>query len=292
MPPVAEPVVTSLKSLVESRAGLAGLGTAVLYVLGYIVVRFRLQALGLVDVELSIVDERYIFAGFWFCLYLAMSACNLVFLLIPFIIAGLWLRDHMPPGPGGRLRQWFRRPDTRAAMAFVFSLLVVQMVLRRCFDAGNLLYADRLPDSAPWVNAVLDDPGGRLAKYYLSIVLLSCIPPAWLLWRLRYKTFARHGWLILSARTMLALQLFFLPATFGWLLADRQLPRILAVEGKPVPQNEQAWLLWQDRSIVVYLRRDSTARSIVQMPRERAGTLELGPPVALLRALELEGRRP
>ena len=157
----------------------------------------------------------------------------------------------------------------------MFSLLTVQVVLRKCFDYKDLLFVDQLPQQFPWINRILEEPESTLSMNYMSLVLLSCLPPVWLLWGLRPATIGRPDWLLVAARSMLAIQLLFLPGTYGWLLADRSLPPVLSIDGKPTPVNEQAWLVWQDRDVVVYLRLQQKVRSIVQLPRSSAGAIEL-----------------
>lgn len=55
-------------SLEAGWALLAGLGTFLLYLLGYLVLRPRLAVLG-VDTGLSVLDQRYLFAGAQFLAY-------------------------------------------------------------------------------------------------------------------------------------------------------------------------------------------------------------------------------
>src|SRR5262249_26653851 len=76
-----------LRSLGAQWATFTLIGSFILYVLGYLTIRFHLTVLG-AGTDLSIVDERYLFAGARFVVYL-VSACVtlLLLLLLPAAIA-------------------------------------------------------------------------------------------------------------------------------------------------------------------------------------------------------------
>jgi hypothetical protein len=58
-----------VKTLAVDWTAYAALGSFVLYLLGYLTLRFHLTALG-IGSDLSVLDERYLFAGAKFLVYL------------------------------------------------------------------------------------------------------------------------------------------------------------------------------------------------------------------------------
>ena len=61
--------LAKFKELAGTWPALMVMGSFVLYVLGYLSVRFNLTVLG-IGTDLAVVDERYIFAGAKFVVYL------------------------------------------------------------------------------------------------------------------------------------------------------------------------------------------------------------------------------
>jgi hypothetical protein len=77
----------------EGRWALfTGIGSFLLYLFGYLSLRFHLSVLG-VDTGLSVLDERYLFAGAQFLVYLLTSFPVAVIFLV---IAG-WLLRRLRP---------------------------------------------------------------------------------------------------------------------------------------------------------------------------------------------------
>src|SRR5437764_2374474 len=70
------------KKLEGRWALFTAIGSFILYLFGYLSLRFHLSVLG-VDIGLSVLDERYLFAGAQFLVYLLTSfPIALIFLLI------------------------------------------------------------------------------------------------------------------------------------------------------------------------------------------------------------------
>src|SRR5262249_31574616 len=85
------------------------IGTFILYVLGYLTIRFHLSVLG-AGTDLAIVDERYLFAGAKFVVYL-VSACTTLLLLL-LVPAGLCYAAYRLLSRRGK--QVEKTPDSRA----------------------------------------------------------------------------------------------------------------------------------------------------------------------------------
>ena len=144
-----------------SWALFTGIGSFVLYLFGYLSLRFHLSVLG-VDTGLSVLDERYLFAGAQFLVYLVTSA---PIALILVVIARWFLRLVRPASLSG---------DRKAILAgIVFSIVLVQFVMRQCLLFANLLLQHEMPPPG-WVQALLLDDTGILQPLYFSF-LLACV---------------------------------------------------------------------------------------------------------------------
>ena len=61
-----------IKGLAAAWTAYTALGSFTLYLLGYLTLRFHLTALG-ISTDLAVLDERYLFAGAKFLVYLVSS---------------------------------------------------------------------------------------------------------------------------------------------------------------------------------------------------------------------------
>src|SRR5690349_1005134 len=78
----------SVINLSANWASLAALGSFAIYVLGYLVIRFHLAVFG-VGTDLSVLDERYLFAGAKFLVYVLSTIPILVLLGIVLTLVAL-----------------------------------------------------------------------------------------------------------------------------------------------------------------------------------------------------------
>ncbi len=74
MEDVSTQVHERLKNLLSDWKSASAIGVAVLYVLGYLSLRFHMTAIG-ISTELALLDERYLFAGARVLIYLGLSTC-------------------------------------------------------------------------------------------------------------------------------------------------------------------------------------------------------------------------
>ena len=72
-------VAEKLKSLGGNWASYSVLGSFLLYVLGYLTIRFYLTAFG-IAIDLAVLDERYVFAGAKFLVYVVSAVSTVVML--------------------------------------------------------------------------------------------------------------------------------------------------------------------------------------------------------------------
>ena len=80
MADAASDLVQKLGTVAGKWTSYAGFGTFLLYLFGYLTLRFQLNTYG-VATNLDVFDEKYLFAGCRFLVYLGMTLPNLAFIL-------------------------------------------------------------------------------------------------------------------------------------------------------------------------------------------------------------------
>ena len=142
-----------VKTLAVDWTAYATLGSFVLYLLGYLTLRFHLTALG-IGTDLNVLDERYLFAGAKFLVYL-VSTVPIVVVLGLVLAAVLWLCSGLLSKTGAaallqptwaRGKAWCLHPVRLTLAGIVLAVLMLQLVMRQCFFFSNLLLAPRMAD--------------------------------------------------------------------------------------------------------------------------------------------------
>lgn len=259
-----------LKSLATRWTTFTAFGSFVLYLLGYLALRFHLTALG-IGTDLSVLDERYLFTGARFMVY-AASAIPIAILLAA--LPGIALVAALRFSPA--LRRWLATrlgtPRGAAAAGIVVSVATIQLVMRRCFDLGDMLLAKQPPDTAPWLVAVLRDPA-LMPAFFAAMIAGTALPIAALAVASRApadpaKAGARPEWAAGLLAVLVAIQLLLLPVNFGYLVVDKSLPRVAAIGDRPAEPGQQAWLVWEGKDGMTYLvRHGDGTRTLMTIPR-------------------------
>src|SRR5262245_11913188 len=163
-----ETLQNSLKEFSGSWASYSALGGFALYVVGYLALRFHLTALG-VGTDLAVLDERYLFTGAKFLIYLCSTIPILVLialaaglpaaLLIYLPYQLLTRRANRGEGESaGGFRQralgWRAPASPLALLGVTISVFLIQFVMRQCFNFSNLLLAPSLP-RPQWLQRLL-----------------------------------------------------------------------------------------------------------------------------------------
>jgi hypothetical protein len=251
-------------------------GSFLLYVVGYLAVRFHLTAIG-VGTDLAVLDERYMFTGARFLVYLVSAVPNLVLLALP-VAAVVWgVSRLLPKAARAGVYHRVMRPSQLALFGIVFAVIVIQFVMRQCFIFSDLLLAHELPPEPGWlVMLLLDD---RLMPLYFSLLVGACAVPLAMLWALRKSEapdgpggFAK-GLLAFLA----AVQVLLLPVNYGILILDKSLPRVAALGKQPLARGEVAWLVWEGKEGVTFLVRsqEPNRRSLVTVRRGDVERMEI-----------------
>jgi hypothetical protein len=270
-----------VKALGSSWTSYTVVGSFVLYVFGYLAIRFHLTALG-VGTDLAVLDERYVFAGAKFLVYLVSSMLNVV--LVGLILAGLGylLSRLIPASARSRLAAWWQqclsRQEGLALAGIIVSVLMIQLAMKQCFFFSNLLVAPRLPADPAWMARLLLNQG-NLPLYFSGLVAGTIIPGA-ILFAVRKSPAAVGRLLFLKGLLafLVAVQFLFLPVNYGMLIVDKTLPRVSSLGGAtPLAASQEAWLAWEGKEGVTYLVRnkDGTGRSLLTLPRSEVKKTEI-----------------
>jgi hypothetical protein len=239
------------------------IGSFLLYVVGYLALRFHLMALG-ISTDLAVLDERYLFTGARFVVYLVSAVPNI--LLVGLVV---WAASRVIPA---RIRRGVLartvQPARLAIFGIVFAVVAIQFVMRQCFLFSDLLLAPNLQSRPGWlVSLLLHDE--FMPLYFSALVVMAAIPLAILAESRDADPREVGPWTKGLLAFLAAVLLLLLPVNYGMLVVDKTMPRVAAVGDKPVAPGEDAWLVWEGKDGVTYLMRSSGAhrRSLITLPR-------------------------
>jgi hypothetical protein len=269
-----------LKELATGWTSYTAFGSFLLYVVGYLTLRFHLTALG-VGTDLAVLDERYLFAGARFAVYL-VSAVPIVVLLALLVLGVLYMPFRLiPESARANLRALWTKmqahPVRLTVAGVIVSVLMIQGVMRQCFFYSNLLLAPSLPAAPAWL-ACLMRSDGLMSLFFSGLIAGTAIPGAvvFSLWdspdeRQSFK------WLRALLAFLVAVQVLLLPVNYGVLIVDKSLARVTSVGAEHVGEGQQAWLVWEGKDGVTYLvhQTQGNTRSLVTVPRADAKKIEI-----------------
>ena len=273
MPEEENTVEKALSGIAGKWTAYAAIGTFLLYLFGYLTLRFQLSAYG-VATDLDVLDEKYLFAGSRFLVFVT-SAATSVLLILAFLALLLYGAYSLSSASiKGRICNWGMRcrghQIALSMIGIVLSLLFIQLILRKCFVLGNLLLAAGLPGNE-WIASVLLTRDSLRSLYFTGLVGGTLLIGS-LLFSAVYPSVRRT----LAADVLLAIQVFvfivaflLLPINYGVLIGTQELPRVLEVAGAKLSANEQAWLVWENKDVITYLLRDAARnRILITTPRK------------------------
>ena len=265
------PLPAWLKSLGGDWKLYTVIGSFALYVAGYLSLRFHVTALGVVT-DHAVLDERYVFEGAKFLVYLSAAVPSMAILVGPPLALLVWTL--------ARRRSTQLGPTKPAVLAWVavggiaFAVLAIQFLMRQCFSYADLLLADAVANADTATGLALLHRAWRPA--WFVVLVGTCVPPAAALWMLaRAESLApslRFARLVLGAITML--QCLLLPINHG-IVVDTNLPRLWAAGSRTPEPGETVWLVWEGKQTVTFLLRTAVGRrSLLTVPRDQAKELE------------------
>ena len=265
-----------IKSLGGDWSKYTVVGSFLLYVIGYLALRFHLTAIG-IGTDLAVLDERYLFTGARFLVYLVSSVPNLVLAGLPLAALAWGVHRLLPEGVRAGVCAWIMRPARLTLVGILFAVLMIQFVMRQCFLLSDLLLARSLPAEPAWlVDLMLD---GRFMPLYFSGLVAACAAPIAVLWALRNAPVTGSG--DTFGRALLAflaaVQVLLLPINYGVLIADKTLARVAWLGDKAVAEGQEAWLVWEGKEGVTFLVRDGALkrRSLLTLQRSKVERMEI-----------------
>ncbi len=251
-------------------------GSFLLYVVGYLTLRFHLTAIG-IGTDLAVLDERYLFTGARFLVYFVSAVPNIVLLGLPLAALAWVIHRLLPAGARAAAGAWLSKPGRLTVAGIVFCVAMIQLVMRQCFLFSDLLLARSLPAEPAWlVRVALDE---RIAPLFFSALVAGCAVPLAILWVLRGVPVA--GTLEAFGRGLLAflaaVQLLLLPINYGVLISDKSFARVAVIGDRPLAEGEEAWLVWEGKDGVTFLVRDPARgrRALVTLARSDVKKTEI-----------------
>lgn len=248
-----------LKDIGASCSVYAAAGTIFLYFLGYLVLRLQLSTWG-VETDLGVLDDRYLFAGARFLVYLVSSAMNAIFVGAP-LFALWWLLNRSP-----RFQHW-RKSWNYALCGVVFAFLFIQLVERKCFELMKGLLLQPSLEGDSWLKAVLRDGSSRYEPFFSVVLVMGVMIAAWLLLQARSSPVRRPA-LEAILVSLVVIEFLFLPANYGIIISTRELPKV--TQFAPA----EAWLVWEGKERMTFLVVDN-GRKLVSIPNGDVKKLEI-----------------
>jgi hypothetical protein len=286
-----EALTSKLKEIGGNWAAYTALGSFALYVIGYLALRFHLTVLG-VGTDLSVLDERYIFTGAKFLVFLSATIPIIVMiaLAVALVLAVVvYLPYRLLPARNResvddklrRFGDWWATPSRPAVVGIVISVFLIQFVMRQCFRFGNLLLAPHLPEPG-WLQRLLLSENDGPRSLYFSLLVAGVIITVWLLLAARSRNgqTPRSRFLNSLLAVLVLIQFLLLPVNYGMVIIDKLLPRVADLGGMvQLKEGQEGWLVWEGKDGLTYFVRSAeekgTSRKLVTLPQKDVKKTEI-----------------
>lgn len=282
MPGPFDDLVTRVTSVTGKWPSFTAFLSFFVYLVGYLALRFQLSAYG-VATNLDVWDERYLFAGSRFLVYLVSSVPNVLLIVIVLWLVFFLLSRLLPAHFRGRIREgleaWASKPNSMPLLGTLLAVALIQFVMRQCFNLSDLLLRQHLPQFG-WINGILLTGNDNRSLYFSGLVGGTLLTGAVLLFAMRggasTTSFSKALRGLLAF--LVAVEFLLLPINYGILIASQQLPRVAEVPGEQgLAGGEQAWLVWDSKEAMIFLtRRADDKRSLLTVPRKETKTTIVG----------------
>src|SRR4029450_5747430 len=114
-----------ISALVGDWTKYTVVGSFLLYVAGYLALRFHLTAIG-VGTDLAVLDERYLFTGARFLVYLVSAVPIAVLATLPVAVV-IWAAYKLvPEAARASMCGWVMHPTRLAVFGIVFAISIIQ----------------------------------------------------------------------------------------------------------------------------------------------------------------------
>lgn len=275
MADLSNSIVERLGSIASKWTAFAALGSFLLYLFGYLTLRFQLSTYG-VATNLDLLDEKYAFAGCRFLVNLVSSVPNILILVLVVVAIGYVPYKLMPGSIKHRLGHWAAgwaaKPHRLPLLGMILAVAFIQFVLRRCFALGNILLQKQLPDE--WISSVLLSSDGRLSLYFSGLVAITFLTGGifWYVLRLETATTAIAKLFLGVLGFLVAVECLLLPINYGVLISTQQLPRVSELGGDVrLLDGEHGWMVWDSKDAFTYFILGSgDKRTLLTIPRKES----------------------
>jgi hypothetical protein len=266
-------VTEGMGNFVGKWTAYAAFGSSMLYLIGYLTLRFQLSTYGLAT-DLDLFDEKYLFAGCRFLVYLVSSVPNILIVVLLLAAVGYGPYRLMSSAARGRAARWFAdrgaKPSRLSIAGIVLAVLFIQFVMRRCFAFGNLLLQKQLPDE--WISGVLLASDARLSLYFSGLVAGTLLT-AFIAWQAVPRldsASATERFLVAMLVFLVAVEFLLLPVNYGVLISTQQLPQVAEAPGGAISlDGRRAWLVWNSKETLTYFFYGSPdSKVLVTVPRK------------------------
>jgi len=260
--------------------GYATVGTSLLYLFGYLALRFQLYTYG-VSTNLDAFDEKYFFAGCRFLLFLGMTIPSILLILAVVMLLLYGLYRGVPASLGSRSSSrastWLKRPYLLRVVGCLLPLLLIQGVLRQCVLLSNMLLRDHPPEY--WISSVLLGGDFAQALYFAGLVLGTGLTVAVLACAVHVPAPAGGLTTLLTGLMifLVAVEFLLLPVNYGILVGSTSLPRVSQVENQAkLTSGGSAWLVWESKEARTYPVCENNTRAIVSIPTKENRVTVIG----------------
>jgi len=268
-----------IKALGGDWSKYSVIGSFLLYVIGYLALRFHLTVIG-VGTDLSVIDERYLFTGARFLVYLVTTVPIIVLFALPAVFVFWAACKILPESICGRIGEFVKHPKRLVLFGIVFSVFIIQCVMVKCFAFYDLLLAPQMPINGGWLAEMLLDRGPvSMNMYFAMLMAVSAVSSAIFVYVCKAQPAAGSPGCFLRGLMafLAAVQILMLPVNYGVLVVDLSMPRVSSLGDKPLASGEDAWLAWEGKDGVTFLVRNrvQNRRSLVTLARADVKRMEI-----------------
>jgi len=275
MPDLTSELINKIESLVGKWTSYTAFATFVLYLVGYLTLRFQLSVYGIAT-NLDVFDEKYLFAGCRFLVYLVSEVpvvlLVMMFLSVIFYLPYLFWPVGSKTQAGQWVRNWTAKPNRLLFVGILLAVGLIQFVMRNCFVYGSLLLKDKPPENE-WINGILLTSIGNRSLYFSGLLAGTLLSAAVLLYAIRSQTSEAVPSKVLVGLLifLVFVELLLLPINYGTLIASQSLPRVSEIGDEKLPEGSQAWLVWENKEVLTYfVLQAGNKKMLLTVPRKDA----------------------
>jgi len=226
-----------------------------------------MTVLGL-GVDITVFDERYLFAGIKFFVYIVSTVPILVLIgmVVYFplkIIVNLFVRIFS-------LQSYSISNYFLLLTGITIAMISIQFYMRKCFTLVNLLVSS-IPPKDEWLTDILTK-NSMFTDLYFPLLLLALFITFIIWWNVNQvdSMNSEFFWLKKLLAFLIALQFLFLPINYGVLIMDKSIPRVTKPSFLKDNKYKDAkiWLVWEGRNGMTYLTDSANKRTLITLNKK------------------------